>query len=273
MLNTDNIHGSGDAIMAATMLVMCLLIGSYPIVKMIGWWVEGSIDPLLAVLSIFLFAVLTVSATMMPFGAALLILLLFAGCALAVPVVGQVSDEFQLRRMEQARIDRYVQVLEKEPMNHPARTGLAEAMHKKGEIDLAIQHMEWVLQQSPSLSFRYKPMLDSWRREKERNIANAPPPVICHRCHAENMWNATSCERCAVAFGTRTGVMQQVHYQGGPKVVIRGWIVTATTATIALFAFLMLPSIIAGPLILSTIIVAAWLFMRWVGGDMGTIGD
>ena len=68
-------------------------------------------------------------------------------------------------------------------------------------------------------------------------------------------------------------VMQEVNYAGGPKVVIRGWIVTASTVMISLFLLLALPSIIAGPIIVATVIVAAWLFMRWVGGNMGTIGD
>jgi ribosomal protein L40E len=276
MLNTNNMSGPGDAIMAATMLVACLLIGCYPMLKMMSWWAEGSVDPLLAIISIFLFLVLTVSCTLMPFGVGLFILILFAALALSVPILGKASDNLQLKKMEKERIQNYAAVLEKEPMNHAARTGLAEAIHKRGDpgdLELAIQHLEWVLQNAPALSFRYKPMLDSWRREKERVVANLPPPMICHLCHAENPWNATSCENCAAAFGTRTGVMQQMNYQGGPLVVIRGWVVTATAATIALFSLMILPSIIAGPIIIATVIVAAWLFMRWVGGNMGTIGD
>jgi hypothetical protein len=276
MLDLKGIQGTGDAFMAVTMLLVCALIGAYPIIKMIGWWADGSVDPLLAVVSLFLFGVLAVSATLMPFQVAIVILLLFAGCALAVPILGKANDDLQLKQMEKERIDNYARVLEQEPLNHAARTGLAEALHKRGQpgdLDLAIQHMEWVLQQSPALSFRYKPPLDSWRRERERVVANLPPPIICHRCHAENAPNATSCENCAAAFGGRTGVMQQVNYEGGPKVVIRGWIVTASTAVIVMFALLTLPSIIAGPIIAASVLVAAWLFLRWVGGNMGTIGD
>jgi hypothetical protein len=269
MLN--NIHDPGAAISAVMMLVACLICGSYPVIKMIGWWTEGGVEPIMAVVSIFLYVVLLVSVTMMPPAIGIVILLVILASAIMVPVFGQMSEQIQHQHMEDDKMERYGHALEQDPMNHAARMGLAEVLHKKGELDQAIEHMSWVLQQAPSLSFRIRPQLESWKREKER--VGVPMPIYCHQCRAENPWNATQCYECGAAFGVRSGMKQQVWREGGPKVVIRGWIVTATTLVIGCFIFLNLPSIIAGPIILATIIVAFFLFLKWVGGDMGTIGD
>src|SRR5207248_1021029 len=85
--------------------------------------------------------------------------------AVLTPVFGQVSDRVQLDRMDDNKVTQYSRVLEQNPMNHAARIALAEALYKRGDLDLAIEHLGWTLQQSPTLSFRIRPQLESWKRE------------------------------------------------------------------------------------------------------------
>lgn len=264
-------HGAGDAFIVVALGVGALIVASYPVIRMIGWWIDGGAEPVLAMLSIVLYLVLVASAMAAPPGVAALIFLVILASAVLTPIIGQAHEQAQLKTMDNQAMDRFAQALERNPHDAPARIALAELLHKRGERDQAIKHLTWTLQAFPSLSMRIRPQLDSWRREKERE--DTVPPVICHICHAENAWNAVSCENCGAAFGTRAGVRQQVASQGGPRMLIRGWIVTATALFVVCFLFLYTPAIIAGPIAIATLIAAVWLFLRWVGGDMGTIGD
>ena len=271
MLNAQNIHGPGDAIMAVMMLLICLLCGSYPVIKLIGWWMDGGVEPLLACMGIMLYVVLLMSVTMLPFVLAIPIILVILASSIMMPYFGKVVEHADLRKIANEEMDRYGRALEENPMNHAARMGLAELLHKRGELDQSIEHMEWTLQQAPSLSFRIRPQLEGWKRERER--IGVAQPVFCHRCRCENHPMATECMECGAAFGVKAGMKQQMWREGGPQVVVRAWITTALTVLLGCFAFLFLPAILAAPILLATIIVGAWLFLRWVGGDMGTVGD
>ena len=66
---------------------------------------------------------------------------------------------------------------------------------------------------------------------------------------------------------------KRISEEGGPKVIIRGWLIVGTVVMVSLFLVLYLPAIIVGPIILATVVVMAVLFLRWVGGDMGRPGD
>jgi hypothetical protein len=94
---------------------------------------------------------------------------------------------------------------------------------------------------------------------------------------AENPWNATQCYQCGAMFGTSASIRQRVEQEGGPKRVIRGWVVTAAVINFIFFSIFylshVLPIEIIGVLIISSVIVGTWLFLRWVGGDMGTVGE
>lgn len=271
MLDLKNIHGQGDAFILVPMLAACLIAGAYPMVKLIGWWIDGGIDSGLAVLALFMYLVLILGATMLPPAMGVLIILLIASSAIVLPYVGKLAEEHDSKRIEQENYDRYAAALERNPRDAAARMALAECLYKRGELDLAIEHMSWTLKEFPALSFRIKPQLDSWKREKERGPL--PDFIICHLCSAENLPGADHCEKCGAAFGTRDSLRERILAEGGPKVVIRGWIVVAATLILSFFALLVLPSIIAGPLIIAMLIAAAWLFLRWVGGDMGTVGE
>ena len=268
MLNPAHISNAGDAIMAVMALVACVIVGSYPVIRIMGWWSEGTVEGGVAFIGILTFVGLLISAVMMPpvlaFTAIGLILLASA----VLPIMSKFSDQRQLNQMEEDKYDKFASVLEKEPMDFPARLGLAEALHKRGQLKEAIEQLEWVLAAAPSLGLRIKPQLESWKRELGR--VGQMALIFCHKCRAENPPMATHCIECHTAFGTRKGIKQGMDYDGGPVTIIRGWVVGSSMVLIVMFVvFCQLPSIVAGPIILGSIIVAIWLFLRWVGGDMG----
>jgi hypothetical protein len=173
--------------------------------------------------------------------------------------------------MEDAQFQQYVRVLEQDPMNPVARMAVAEELYRRGDREQAIEQMEWVLQQFPRLSPRIIPTLEFWKREIQRGAT--PQWIICHMCHAENPVGVTVCEQCGAEFGARRAIQTQIEREGGLPKVARGWIVTSGALMLVAFTLLELPTIVAGPIIIAILMVAVFLFLRWVGGDIGTLGD
>jgi len=265
----------GEVFMTVVMITAGLIISAYPIIKLIGWMSDGGVEPIVAICGIFLYLCLVVSIMGAPSAGKIVILLIILISAILMPLLGKVSDDLQNKKIVDTNFNHLASAVERDPMNAPARLELARLLRKRGELDLAIEHMEWTLQQFPRLDYRIKTELETWRREKER--VGVPQPIFCHRCHAENPHNATHCVECNAAFGTRASVKQRIDQEGGPKRVIRGWVVTAAVINIILFAIIYLPHFvpieIIGVVIIASVIVGAWLFLRWVGGDMGVVGE
>ena len=251
------------------MVTVALIVSSIPMIRMVGWWMDGGAEPGLAVLSIFMYFVLIAMMTASPAWLAILIFALICVSAAAAPILGKVSDKKQHRKIDDVRVQGWGAILERDPMNHAARIALAEVLHKRGEFDLAIEHLAWIIRQSPQMSLRVRPTMDSWIREKDRQ--GAPKPIICHECHGENPHWVTECEMCGALFGTRAGFTQGIRLAGGPQAVVRMWIVVAGSIIGMLLFFGFLPIEYAAPLALATLIVGVWLFLRWVGGDMGAV--
>ena len=261
----------GEAMMGVFLVVAALIVASVPVYKLVGWWVEGAVEPILAAVGIALYISLIGGVMGAPSAIKIVLVVILVVSAALTPIFGQVSDKVQIDRMAEQKIHSFSRVLEADPRNFPARMALAEALYKKGQLDTAIEHMQWTLEQSPKLSMRIRPQLESWKREKER--VGAPQLIMCHLCYAENLPGSLRCEQCGAEFGTRAGMEQRIWREGGPKVVLRAWITTSLAVIIACGIFLYLPSIIAGPLIVATMIVSFFLFLKWAGGDMGTVGD
>jgi len=271
MFSLDRLHDPGTAIGTVGLSVMALIVASYPIIKMIGWWMDGGAELLLAIISIFMYLTLVAFTMAAPAGIAILIFVIIVVSAIAAPIYGQMSEQVQHNRIDNDRLTAYARALEENPMNAAARMALAEALYKKGQMDLAIEHMEWTLQQFPALGMRIRPELDSWKRDRQR--IGVAQPIFCHRCQGENHPESTSCVECGAPFGTRAGMNYALAREGGPKVVIRAWITTATVLILAITLLAVIPIQYAAPIILASVIVGAWLFLRWASGDMGTVGD
>ena len=271
MFSLEYIKDPGHAVLTVGLVTTALIIAAIPAIKMVGWWLDGGAEPWMAITSIFMYIVLIATMVAVPAWLAFLIFALICISAVAAPLLGKVSDKKQHQKIDDIRVQGWGAILERDPMNHAARIALAEVLHKRGALDLAIQHMEWIIRQSPQMSLRVRPTMDGWIREKDR--MGAPKPIICHECHGENPHWVTECELCGAQFGARAGFAQGIRLAGGPQAVIRTWIVTAGSIIAVVLFFGFLPIEYAAPLALATIMVGFWLFLRWVGGDLGTVSN
>ena len=270
MFDLNRIQDPGHAVLTVGLVVVALIVSAFPVLKLIGWWMDGGAEPGLAILSIFMYFVLIAMMMAAPAWLAVLLFVLICSSALLAPVMGKVSDKRQHRQIDDVRVQGWAAILERDPGNHAARIALAEVLRKRGELDLAIQHLSWIIQKSPQMALRVRPQMDAWIREKDR--IGAPKPIICHECHGENPHWVTACEMCGAQFGTRAGMAHGIRLAGGPKAVIRTWLIAAGSIIAVVLFFGFLPIEFAAPLAVATVIVGFWLFLRWVGGDLGTVG-
>ncbi len=259
----------GGAIMTGSLLVGALLLAAIPVIRLITWWVDGQVDAIVAVLAIVVYMTMLVAVVSGPTPVKLVVFLELAVSAVGIPLFSRLSDASALKGMETSKVDAYMAALERDPTDPVPRIAMAEVLAKRGDLAGAVQQMEWVVQQYPRLALHHKAQLDSWRRE----LANPAGAgwVICHMCHAENAPGATMCSQCGAMFGAREGMVQRIYREGGPKLVIRSMVIGNLSLLLAIYLMLTLPAIIAGPIVLAGVLVGAWLFMRWVGGDLGVI--
>ena len=109
------------------------------------------------------------------------------------------------------------------------------------------------------------------KREREIHIITDGQALPWASFGTENAPGATMCSQCGAMFGAREGMVQRIYREGGPKLVIRSMVIGNLSLLLAIYLMLTLPAIIAGPIVLAGVLVGAWLFMRWVGGDLGVI--
>lgn len=261
----------GEAMAGVSLAAFALILASIPVIKLIHWGIDGGVEPGLVVVALFLYLALIVSVAAGPSIVKAVALILILISAVLMPVLGGAAAQVELKQMDDERLRAYATALDRNPMDPVARIALAQELEKRGDLDQAIEHLEWVLREFPRLAFQHQRTLDSWKRQRERQ--GVPDLFFCHMCHAEQLPGTTRCAQCGAVFGTAEGMRQRMYLEGGPKRIIRGFIVTTVTVGLGLFALLELPSIVAGPIIIAGLIVGAVVFLRWVGGDLGKPGD
>lgn len=246
---------------------LALIIAAIPVVRLIHLAIDGQLDVGLVAGGIFLYIALIASVAAGPSAIKVGALLLILVSAALLPVYSSIHAEVETRQIDDGRLRAYVAALDRNPMDPVARIALAEELEKRGDVEQAIEHMEWALREYPKLTMMHQSTLDSWKRQVERR--DLPDAFFCHICHAEQAPGATMCSECGAMFGTVEGVRQRILREGGPRAIVRGWIVVVPVVMLTVFALLELPSIVAGPIIIAALCIGAWLFLRWVGGDIG----
>jgi len=266
MLNPQNIRGPGEAMFAVLMFLFALLAASYPIVRIIGWWIEGAVEPVLAIASIGLYFGLIVVVVTMPEPVALAALLAILTSAVVTPILGRSRDQAELKRIEEERLQQYAAALERNPLDPVARIALAEALYRKGDVDQAIEHLQWTLQQFPRLAFRIRPELDEWVHRREQMQAGA---TVCTLCNIENPPGLRWCRECGAELAERARERvpdtSRLHHPG--RLVVRIWILGATVLLLFIGAYYWLPSAAAGPVTFVFVMAGVWCFYRWSVGD------
>ncbi|MGC8667818.1 MAG: hypothetical protein ACP5VE_06890 [Chthonomonadales bacterium] len=264
MLNPDNIRGPGDAMFAVVTCMFLLLAASYPIIRTIGWWMEGAVEPVLAIVSLGLYLGLIVVAMTTPQPVALAALFAIFASAVVTPILGRAKDQADLRSIEDERFQQYAAALERNPMDPVARIAYAEALYRRGEVDQAIEHLAWTLQQYPRLSFRIRPQLDDWMRQRDEARSDE---ALCPACGRQNPAELIWCSYCgaslARASGFRHGEGRKSLHTGG--VLVRGWIVCATILLAFVAVYWWMPGSLAGPAGFGLVLAGVWWFYRWTG--------
>lgn len=266
MLDPRNIGGPGDAFFAVGLLLLCALAASYPVIRLIGWILDGSAEPPVAIAGIVLYFALIALAVTAPMAIGVAIFALILASALALPFVARALADRENRQIDNERLRAFAAALERNPADPVARIAYAEGLGKRGRLQEAVEQMQWVLTAYPKLASRIRPKLDAWQRELTRQKADAVE--YCHECHAENPRGTSECVQCGAPFGALNAIGYQIAREGGLARVLRGWVLFAGELTLVLFCLLELPFEIASPTIGAALIVGAWLFLRWVeGGD------
>lgn len=263
-----------ETLAGALLVVLAFIIASFPAIRLLSWWSDGVIEGGHAIVAVSFYIALIAAMHGSPTGVRVLILLLIAGSAIAMPVLARAADRSTNRALDDDRLAAFVRVLETRPEDAAARLAVADELAKRGDYAQAIEHGEWVLRQHPRLSSTVSMRVESWRRQ----IAHSALPALtyCHHCHAENRADALACTSCGAEYGSTAGLLQRIAQEGGPKAVLRAWLVLAGALTFVSFFLMLLPGlpiVVSAAVIAATAIVAAWLFLRWVGGDLGRPAD
>lgn len=81
------------------------------------------------------------------------------------------------------------------------------------------------------------------------------------------------CPACGVAFEIGPDLRAGFRSAGGAMAVLRTWIVLGVAIPLVVFALLEMDAVYAAAVTAATVMVTAWLFLRWVGGDAGLPSD
>jgi len=260
-----------EAVFNVQLALLALILAAIPAVRLIHLAIDGQLEagPVLIGLFLYLALIVSVAGGPGPIKVAALALILLS--TLLMPLLSGMQAERERRQIDDERFEAYVSALERNPMDPVARVALAEELHKRGDVQQAIAHLEWVLQEFPKLATQHRATLDSWKRELEE--AEAPEFIYCHMCHAEVPAGTSVCPQCGAPFATSAGILERIRAEGGVKAILRAWIVAVVAVMLGLFVLLEVPAIVAAPILMAILIVGAWLFLRWVAGDIGRPAD
>jgi tetratricopeptide (TPR) repeat protein len=166
-----------------------------------------------------------------------------------------------LRKMDEEEMYRARDALAANPENHIARVVLAEKLYKLGRLDEAIEHLEYAVESSPSISRLERGKLQSWKREQafaQRQL------VLCPMCGAENPGEARRCLQCGSPMETFAALKEWAAQEQVVQQVLRAWLTVMVVLTALGFVFLLLPLELQGLVSIAALVVGAWYFLNRV---------
>lgn len=262
---------AGGVMITVCLAVVGMVIAAFPVIRTINWWIEGSLDGIQASVVILLYVALLGGIMGAPSAIKFVLLLFILISALAAPFIGNIAAKAGNRQIDDESMSRYIRALEINPNDVGARLAVADSLAKRGDLEQAISHAQWVVQQHPRLEGTVGLRIKTWERQLE--YEKSPHPVFCHMCHAELPASATVCPECGAKFGTKAAIIDRIATEGGLRVVVTGWLTTTTLLLVAIGLFLELPIEFAAPITAAAVIVGGFLFLRWVSGSLGVPGD
>jgi tetratricopeptide (TPR) repeat protein len=183
----------GEAFGMAAILLVCLLIASYPAIRLFGFWVEGmiSLGELIFYGSVI---VVLIGGIIYTWGqpAGWLLSLAFIGLCAAVPLLNTMSEKRLRRQLLAEDIAACQRILSFDPKNKDAHFRLGQAFEALKQLDEAINEYQQILAVAPrdvSAQRRINAIIEARRRA-------AVNSRFCPRCDAENPPDAIYCRYC-----------------------------------------------------------------------------
>lgn len=123
----------------------------------------------------------------------------FCIIALFFTTIGNTVRRFQIVHMDKELYDSYVRQLDEDPSNIGARLNLSKTLYRMERLSEAIEQMDWLLVNYPSLGTQYRPTLTTWKKEEARK--SRPPTVFCDNCHESTPADRPICVHCGADMG------------------------------------------------------------------------
>ena len=123
----------------------------------------------------------------------------FCIIALSFTSIGNSVRKFQIARMDKEIYYNYIRQLKEDSTNVGARLHLSKTLYRMGRLSEAIEQMDWILENYPSLGTQYRTTLTSWKKEEARKIR--PVTVFCDNCHESTPVGSPICIHCGADMG------------------------------------------------------------------------
>ena len=196
----------------------------------------------------------------------------FWGLAAAFGLVylNRYAFKSEVRRLETEDEISWRRAIEINPDNSGAHARLAEAAYKRGELESAIDSWRTAIRTSP-----HGPFAETWKRALKRALndqerqgrgesINYADYRACPNCQKEVSVRAKTCPHCG-----ETLYLSPVEFLYQPDVA-RSWARETLIATIVCLClgviFMNLPMEWKGAILMSTVIVGAWYFLKSFDG-------
>lgn len=185
----------------------------------------------------------------------------------ALRALSNFADKSENQRGKSEEVERTRQIVELDPSNSGTRAKYAAFLLEAGDLEGGIHHYRTAIGTSP-----HGPFTESWKRrlkaalETQEALARGEPVRgfnewrTCRKCQARLLLSDKRCPKCgevlqmgALEWLQSAGVFGDIWRQSWPIALVL-WI-----AAIVLSA---LPTEWQGALIVSSLIVGAWLFLR-----------
>lgn len=187
----------GLAMFRGAVLIFGFMIAAYPLYRVVGLWLDKSIEAHEAVLylgTLLMLLIGIVAAWGTPLGWLLLLALLV--CCLGLPLLNRIADKVALRRMEDDDIRTFSEALAQQPKNTYYRERLARIFLARRQYDVALAQMKAALETSPR-DTNLERLRERIETERRRTVERLR---VCPKCSAENHQEAGGCAQCGFLF-------------------------------------------------------------------------
>jgi hypothetical protein len=250
---------------ATGLLVVLMVVGcAVPVLMVLrAWLADGTLGggPALGIIAgLFfgLFAMWHAQGTVWMF---LWVAAVIAGCA-ALPLLSGEMNKRALREMAQESIERYRGTLARDPRNAGAHAYLADAYMDCGRIEEAITSYRRAIELDPDHTRRERSKLQKALEVQEGR--ERPSILVCDRCHGETPAREKVCAHCGATL--RMSFFEWLAQPESMRAVTRQTVMVMLVITVLYTLFSTLPLEVKGCVLIATIMVGGFYFLRAIQG-------